>query len=179
MPINLSESEKTALLEHARKILQTTATTGEPAKEKSPDPQYLEKFGVFISLHKNNELRGCIGNIQPILTLWDAITENTVAAAEDDIRFAPVAEEELNEIKIEISILTKPEECGFAEIQPGDGVIIQQGEYKATYLPQVWEKMPSKENFLASLCQKAGLDEKCYLDKVTKFYKYQAIVFSE
>jgi AmmeMemoRadiSam system protein A len=179
MPVDFSDSEKQTLLEHARKVLQTVVTTQEPAKEKSPHTKYLEKFGVFISLHKKDKLRGCIGNIQPILTIWDAITENTSAAAQEDIRFAPVTEFEIPEITIEISILTKPEECTADDIQQGDGVIIQQGEYKATYLPQVWETIPDKNDFLSSLCKKAGLEGDCYLDKITKIYKYHAIVFTE
>jgi AmmeMemoRadiSam system protein A len=179
MSIDFSDSEKRTLLEHARKILQTVVTTQEPAKEKSPNTKYLEKFGVFISLHKKDELRGCIGNVQPILTIWDAITENTSAAAQEDIRFASVTELEISDIKIEISILTKPEECTVADIQTGDGVIVQQGEYKATYLPQVWETIPDKNNFLSSLCKKAGLEGDYYLDKITKIYKYRAIVFTE
>ncbi len=179
MPIDFSDKDKQILLGHARRILETTLLHGEPAKEKCPLPKYLEKFGLFISLRKRQELRGCIGTIQPILSIWEAITENTIAAARDDIRFTPLSFRELNEIKIEISVLTKPEECLLEEIKINDGVILQQTEYKATYLPQVWEKIPDKKIFLSSLCQKAGLESNCYLDKSTKFSKYHTIVFTE
>lgn len=177
--MNLSEQQKNGLLNYARRILANIVKGEKKDKENPADPDFIKKAGVFVSLHKSNELRGCIGYIEPIATIWDAVYENTISSAERDYRFSPVAPDELSEIKIEISILTPPKQCRLNDIKPNDGLIIESGGNKATYLPQVWEQLPDKNEFLSSLCLKAGLNKDCWQDEATNFYKYQAIVFSE
>ena len=144
------------------------------------DASYNQSAGVFVSLHKGEELRGCIGYIEPVSTIWDAIRDNTLSAALRDHRFDHVVQEELEQIKIEISILTPNKSCAIDEIETGKhGVVLQQGGRKATYLPQVWQELPEREAFFSSLCQKAGLETTCWNNPRTKFYKYEAVVFSE
>ncbi|MBT5502712.1 AmmeMemoRadiSam system protein A [Candidatus Falkowbacteria bacterium] len=178
--MQFTDEQKSELLGYARQVLVHIVKDGKKVEQDCPDSNYLESAGVFVSLHKGKELRGCIGYIEPVSSIWDAIADNAVASATRDVRFLEVSVEELDEIKIEISILTPAKECQLEDIEAGKhGVIIQQGPHKATYLPQVWESLSSKEKFLGTLCQKAGLGETCWTDKSTKFYKYEAIVFSE
>ena len=178
--MQFTDEQKSELLGYARQVLVHIVKDGKKVEQDCPDSNYLESAGVFVSLKKGGELRGCIGYIEPVSTIWDAIADNAVAAATRDIRFSEVSVEELEELKIDISILTPAKECQIEEIEPGKhGVIIKQGPHKATYLPQVWESLAEKEQFFGTLCQKAGLSENCWTDKSTKFYKYEAIVFSE
>jgi len=178
--MQFTPKQKDELLDYARQVLLAIVTKGTLFEEESPDANYLESAGVFVSLHKGKDLRGCIGFLEPIASIWDAITENTIAAATKDFRFSPVSEDELDEIKIEISILTKPKACRLDEIEIGkSGVVLEAGRHKATYLPQVWESLPGKEQFFGTLCEKAGLENHCWQDAKTRFYKYEAIVFSE
>ncbi|OIO65821.1 AmmeMemoRadiSam system protein A [Candidatus Woesearchaeota archaeon CG_4_10_14_0_2_um_filter_57_5] len=122
------------------------------------------KAAVFVTLTKQGELRGCIGHLEAHLPLQEAIVENALAAAFSDPRFEPLHASELEQVRIEVSVLTPPRELHYNGAQElldslssDDGVIIQQGMRKATFLPQVWEQLPGKEAFLSHLCQKAGL----------------------
>jgi AmmeMemoRadiSam system protein A len=178
--MELTETDKKTLLNHARESIDYYFETNETPNSEAPDSRFMEKAGVFITLHKNDELRGCIGNIEPLFSLWDAIAENAISAATKDIRFAPVTKEEFKQIKIEISILTPPKLCSLDEIKIGDdGVVLEYGGRKATYLPQVWKQIPNRDLFFISLCEKAGLPGDCHKSSQTKFYKYHAIAFKE
>jgi len=185
---SISEADRKMLLNLARCVIKNTLS-----KEKDPLPENLspylrEKRGCFVTLHKRGQLRGCIGTITPEQRLCDCVKENAFNAAFRDPRFSPLSKSELDEIEIEISILTPPKELKFSDaedlkrqLRPGvDGVILSQGWHRATYLPQVWEQLPDKESFLQSLCQKAGLPDDAWKDPTkTKVEVYQAIVFSE
>ncbi|MBI5077270.1 AmmeMemoRadiSam system protein A [Candidatus Falkowbacteria bacterium] len=178
--MQFDEKQKKELLKHARRVLTGIVKDGKKIEELPPDSCFLEKAGVFVSLHKNDELRGCVGYIEPIANVWDAVRDNAVSSSTADFRFEKVESEELDEIKIEISILTPPTACAIDEIEQGkDGVIIEQGGRKATYLPQVWESLNEPKQFFSSLCEKAGFGADCWQDKTTKFFRYNAIVFSE
>ena len=125
----------------------------------------LEERGCFVTLHKNGNLRGCIGYILPITPLYKAVIENAYNAAYSDPRFPPVDPEELDDLDIEISVLTPPTRLSYNDkddllekLSPGkDGVILRKGPFTSTFLPQVWEQLPDKEDFLNHLCLKAGL----------------------
>lgn len=178
--LNLTEQDKQTLLAHARGALEYYFSENEILNDDAPDSRFMEKYGVFVSLRANEELRGCIGNIEPVFPMWDAISENAISAAVHDARFLQVTKEELKNISIEISILTPPQQCSLDEIKTGeDGVVLSQAGRKTTYLPQVWEQIKNRESFFSSLCEKAGLPSDCYNNNQTKFYKYQAIVFKE
>ena len=132
-------------------------------------PWLGEMGAVFVTLSEEGNLRGCIGSIVAHRDLIDDLIINAKAAAFNDPRFPPVSVEELDTLKIEISLLTTPHILGYsdikdlkAKIRPGiDGVILQQGHHQATYLPSVWEQLPGFEQFFGTLCQKAGLRADC------------------
>ena len=186
---SVSEADKKILLHLARHTIVEVLSGGKKISPPQKDlSSYLkEKRGCFVTLHKKGSLRGCIGTIIPKEQLCDCVQENALNAAFHDPRFSPLQKDELDQIDIEISILTVPREIHFTDaedlkcqLRPGqDGVILSQGWHRATYLPQVWEQLPGKENFLESLCRKAGLPGKAWKDPKTKVEVYEAIVFSE
>lgn len=183
----LSPEEQQIALALARHTLKSTFDlTDKSFTDYQNYPIFSEKRGVFVTLNNKSDhnLRGCIGLIEPIQPLAKGIIEMAESAAFHDPRFTPLAKEELNQIKIEISVLTPPEKISdpLKEIELGHhGVIIKQGPYSGVYLPQVatdtnWDLA----TFLSSLCRdKAGLSPNCYLDPTTEIYTFEAQVFAE
>ena len=159
----------------------------ESLKDKIPSWIFKANRGTFVTLHKNSELRGCIGNIDPVKDIFTGIKENAKHAAFSDTRFSPLSFEELNETDIEISILTRPETVDYSDyhdliekLTPGiDGVIIQKGYKSATFLPQVWEQLKSPETFLTHLCTKAGLLPDAWQAGDLEVLVYQVQLFEE
>ncbi|MEA3492081.1 MAG: AmmeMemoRadiSam system protein A [Campylobacterota bacterium] len=151
-------------------------------------PQLKENGAVFVTLTKspNDQLRGCIGSLTAYQPLYKDIISNAESAALRDPRFRPLSKDELGEIKIEVSILSEPKPLLYRDtedlrrkIKPAiDGVVLEYGGYRATYLPQVWEQLPQFDSFFASLCQKAGLAGEC-LDKHPDIKTYQATKYRE
>ncbi len=152
----------------------------------------LGKEGVvFVTLNKirrsgEPELRGCIGSIIPRRPLIEDIIYNAKAAAFSDPRFPPLKPEELEDLRIEISFLSYPEKVEYANVEDlkrkivpfEHGVILRLGERQATFLPQVWEKLPDFDLFFEHLCQKAGLPGKC-LDYHPEIYVYTVKIIEE
>ncbi len=146
-----------------------------------------QKRGVFVTLHKKGNLRGCIGNIEPVKTLVQGVKENAVFAAFKDSRFALMTLDELPLIDIEISILSKPEKIVYqnyrellSHLTPGkDGVILEKNHHHATFLPQVWEQLPKPEAFLNHLCLKAGLAGNEWEKSKLIIHTYQVQSFGE
>jgi len=144
-----------------------------------------QKRGAFVTIDIDEALRGCIGNISPIYPLEEAVKRNAVNAAFEDPRFWPLTPEEFRKINIEISVLTVPEKLKYSssedllkKLRPlKDGVILRKGYYEATYLPQVWEEIADKEVFLASLCNKAGMNSDEWKKAGIEVLTYQAEVF--
>lgn len=132
-----------------------------------------EKKGVFVTLTKKGKLRGCIGNLEPE-DVNKAVVERAIGAAFYDPRFKPVTLNELKDIEIEVSLLTKPEKCEIKDVKKGDGVIIKHEYQTATFLPQVWEELKTKEEFLEHLCLKAGLAKDFWKTGKLKVQKYKA-----
>lgn len=128
-------------------------------------PELLEKRATFVTLSINGALRGCIGSIEPNRPLIDDLISNAKSAAFRDPRFMPLTKEEYLRSSVEISLLTPPQPLPYSDsndlkskIHPGkDGVILKKGSYQATFLPQVWEQLPTFELFFSHLGQKAGL----------------------
>ena len=147
----------------------------------------MRRRGTFVTLTINSQLRGCIGHILPEEALIEGIKLNAINAAFRDPRFSPLNKNEFSQIKLEISILTEPKDLVFTDVsellqklRPGiDGVIIKQGFNQATFLPQVWEQLPSKEQFLSNLCLKAGLDDDAWMAGELEVSVYQTQVFEE
>ena len=179
----LTRQQKKLLLEIARKTLEEYLSGKKLSPLKIDDPVLKEKRGVFVTLKKHGNLRGCIGYIMPVLPLFEAVRKMAIESATNDPRFPPVTFEELKDIEIEISVLTVPKQVKSAdEIVLGrDGVIVERGFHKGVFLPQVaTETGWSKEEFLSNLCaHKAGLPPDAWKDPETKLYTFQAEVFSE
>lgn len=149
-------------------------------------PELREKRGVFVTLTKQGELRGCIGYPYPIMPLSDALVKAAESAAFSDPRFEKITMEELNDIKIEVSVLTLPIEIPSGEssvkqIKIGkDGLIIEMSGYSGLLLPQVATDYHFDAlDFLQETCVKAGLPRTAWMNKNCKIYKFQAEIFKE
>lgn len=185
----LDTDEQLLLLGLARETLQCTVSgVAGPTFESCKLPPRLNVCrGCFVTLTLRGQLRGCIGNVEPRWPLWRAVIENTRVAATEDARFPPVAPEELDTIEIEISVLTPPELVRFAspqelldQLEPGrDGVLLSLGGRRATYLPQVWEKLPDKTRFLSQLALKAGAGPDDWRRRDAIVHRYRVLHFAE
>ncbi len=131
-----------------------------------PRLDWLEEPGAtFVTLMLHDQLRGCIGSLEATRPLLADVRENAVAAAFRDPRFPPLTKEEFADVSIEVSLLSQPEQLQFAneedalsQLYPGrDGVVLQFGRHRATYLPQVWAQLPTPRAFIGQLKEKAGL----------------------
>jgi uncharacterized protein (TIGR00296 family) len=183
----LSLSEGKELIGLARKSIKYFFASGKVLREIAPK-KFSEKQGVFVSLHEfSGELRGCIGFTTPTMPLWNAVIEAAVSAAFNDFRFNPLKLEELEEILIEVSVLTVPEEIkGEKEKIPEkieigeDGLIVKMNGNSGLLLPQVaveWKWNP--EEFLEQTCVKAGLEKNSWKEKTCKIFKFQGQIFKE
>ena len=143
------------LFNYAHKSIEAGFSDSEFRPEKVPK-ELMKKQGVFVTLTINGRLRGCIGLVKPT-PLWKGVIEAARSSAFDDYRFMPLSQDEYKQVLIEISILTKPVKTTRQAIKKGDGVIIKKGHYSALFLPQVWNELPNKEEFLKQLFIKAGL----------------------
>ncbi|MCX7721920.1 MAG: AmmeMemoRadiSam system protein B [Verrucomicrobiae bacterium] len=188
-PVELTSAEKSFLLELARKTI-TSVTTGGTLPKIDPatvPPGANVSRGCFVTLTKHGQLRGCIGNILPAGPLYQAVIENARSAALHDYRFPPVRSDELKDIHIEISVLSEPVPVQFsspdellAKLKPGkDGVVLEIGERKATFLPQVWQQLPDKVEFLNHLAMKAGAGPSDWRGKDVKVSVYHVLAFEE
>lgn len=178
----LSKEQRGKLLAIARNSIQTYLKTGKKLELTERDPLLLKEMGAFVTLHKNGELRGCIGNLQGQQPLYLTIRDMAVEAAVGDPRFPPLTLNELKDIEIEISALSPLEKIeSVDEIKMGlHGVLLKSGFNSGVFLPQVaTETGWSKEDFLSHLCQKARLPASAWKDKSTEIYIFTAEVFSE
>ncbi|MCL6501027.1 MAG: AmmeMemoRadiSam system protein A [Candidatus Pacearchaeota archaeon] len=182
----LTQTQGNKLLELARKSI-AYSFSGKPVDYEQEKQNFKEASGVFVTLTENNELRGCIGFPYPCKPLAQAIIEAARAAAFEDPRFRPLEEKELDKIKIEISILTQPQEIRakgrdiLKEINIGkDGLIVQFSGFSGLLLPQVaLEHKWNALQFIEATCQKAGLPSHAWLHPQAHIFKFQAQIFSE
>lgn len=185
----LSEEEGEQLLTLARKSIEN-ALLEERRRIAGEDPllpKFSERRGTFVTLTINGALRGCIGHITPQESLLEGVKVNAINAAFRDPRFKPVSKEELDRVKIEVSILTEPTPLSYSDaddlqrkLRPGiDGVILKKGYQQATFLPQVWEHLPDKNAFLTQLCLKAGLAGDAWKREALQVFIYQVQAFEE
>ncbi len=162
----LTPEDRSTLLALAQQGLEL-GVRGVPLPPLDPEalpPRLREPGATFVTLTKAGRLRGCIGTLEPYRSLADDAREHAVAAALNDYRFPRVMPEELPQIEIEISYLTAPQPLEYrdpeellAKIRPGiDGLVLRDGSRRATFLPQVWEKLPNPVDFLGQLCRKMG-----------------------
>lgn len=179
----LNKAQKKRLLEIARNSIKTYLKTGKKSDVNESDPQLLVAAGAFVTLHERGELRGCIGSLIGSKPLYLTIRDMAVESSVDDPRFLALKLNELDNIDIEISVLSPLEKIDSIErIQLGvHGVLIRKGFNSGVFLPQVAaETKWTKEEFLSNLCvHKAGLPADAWKDKSTDIYIFSALVFSE
>lgn len=183
-----NDSEKRQLLGIARETISQGCLQGQPGKpELQGQPEvFAQQAACFVTLHKNGTLRGCIGSTQAYRPLLEDVIHNAFASAFHDPRFPPVTENELSELRIEISILTPQQRLTVADeadllrtIRPGiDGLLIRNAQHSATFLPQVWQQLPSPDQFLQHLKRKAGMAPGEWPDDMECFC-YQCVEFAE
>jgi AmmeMemoRadiSam system protein A len=180
--ISLNKQEKKFLIQLARDVIKNMAEGKKIQKPPFFSEKLKQKYGVFVSLHKNKKLRGCIGYIEGIQPLQTAVLEMAESAAFNDPRFEPVSAVELPELEIEISVLSPLEEIeDIRKIKTGiHGIVIEKGFCKGLLLPQVaTEYHWDVETFLNHTCIKAGLSQDSWRVKETKIYIFSAEIFSE
>ncbi|MDR9501324.1 MAG: AmmeMemoRadiSam system protein A [Desulfurivibrionaceae bacterium] len=187
---DLSASQGEILVRLARQTI-TSLLGMAPENELDPAdlsaPLFQEKRGVFVTLHKNGELRGCIGSLIGSESLVESVRHQAENAAFHDPRFPRLQAEELADIQVEISILTAPAPLSFtdpaelvAKLRPHiDGVILSSDGHQATFLPQVWDQLPEPEDFLGHLAMKAGLPQEGWQHQGVEISTYQVQHFAE
>jgi AmmeMemoRadiSam system protein B/AmmeMemoRadiSam system protein A len=178
--LGFSDDEKKTLKQIARQSVEAAVRGKTLPKIKNITDNLKQPYGIFVTLKKHGNLRGCIGLIIADQPLYVSCQKMARAAALEDYRFPPVNTKELDDLDIEISILTPPEQVkDFSDIVIGrDGLIIRQGDYQGLLLPQVaTEYNWTVEQFLEQTCYKAGLPEDAYKLKETIIYKFSAEVF--
>ncbi len=180
--MSLSEPDKKLLLQLARDSIAGRMKGQTPPDPKEAPPYLFEPRGVFVSLHRQGRLRGCIGYLEAVKPLISTVKDMAAAAAFQDPRFRPLTPEELADLEVEISILTpmlRVEKV--EEIEVGKhGLFIEKGFARGLLLPQVavqhrWDR----DTFLAQTCVKAGLPPDAWKDSATKIYTFTAEIFSD
>ncbi len=179
----LNKEEQAKLIEIAKKTLESYLENGKTPEFKVEEPKLLEPLGAFVTLRKNGELRGCIGEFEAKEPLWKVVRRMAIKAATKDPRFPLVRLNELPKIKLEISVLSplkKTDDPDKIEIGV-HGVMIKKGLRKGVFLPQVaTETGWDKETFMGQLCsQKAGLPWDCWKKKDVELFIFTAQVFEE
>jgi len=163
-PASAGSQDKGQLLTGMARAAIASKLSGKPVTVLYPD-WFKEPGATFVTLTQNGQLRGCIGSLEAHRPLGDDLLENARAAAFRDPRFAPLTADELGRTRVEVSILSKSTPIDFKDeadlmrqLRPGvDGIILEYGRHRATFLPQVWEQLPDARGFMAHLKQKAGL----------------------
>jgi hypothetical protein len=185
----LTNEEKQVLLRLARSAIERAVRGEEPPPIKADEltPPLRETAASFVTLTIKGDLRGCIGALEPSKPLIEDVRDHAAAAALEDPRFMPVRPDELERIDIEVSRLTVPGVLDYADsadllarLRPGiDGVILREGRRRATFLPQVWEKLPDKAAFLDQLCDKMGIAPDSWRHRHLEVLTYQVEEFHE
>ncbi len=180
---------------HAKPLLRLARESiGHGLSSGKPVPVALESFhedlrqpgAAFVTLHKHGELRGCIGNLTARQALARDVADNAFAAAFRDQRFSPLSDDEFEAIHIHISVLTpqerllvNSEEELLEIIEPElDGISLEEGYFRSTFLPAVWEQLPDKSDFLKHLKLKAGLPLDYWSESI-EFYRYRTLSIEE
>lgn len=190
MPTSLlTERERRQLLKLARDAIvsHVRGQDGSPPDFRNLSQRLGEPGATFVTLTKKGLLRGCIGSLVPTKSLADDVIDHAIAAASQDYRFPPVTADEIDEIRIEISRLTSPRSLHYddpddllTKLHPNlDGVVLQYGFRRATFLPQVWEKIPSPNDFLDHLCLKMGMPPDLWRHEKVEISVYHVEEFHE
>jgi len=185
---SISLEEGTIFVKTARRVVTEFLKNGKVSSDNELKAKYSYNSGIFVTLSKKSELRGCIGYPLPHKKLYNALEDAAIAAATEDPRFPSVRADELADITFEVTVLTPPEKIIVSdtkdyikEIKVGrDGLIVKNGFYSGLLLPQVaveygWDS----KQFLEYTCQKANLPTSCWKEKDTEISRFQGIVFKE
>lgn len=181
-----TEQQRQILLQVARDSISYGLQHGSamPVQAGDYEQELQEERACFVTLNKQGELRGCIGSLQAHRPLVEDVAENAFAAAFKDPRFYPFKEVELGELEIHISVLSPATPMEFSseadllsQVRPGiDGLILEEGFHRGTFLPSVWEQLPTTKEFLAHLKRKAGLPMDYWSDKI-EISRYETEMF--
>ncbi len=185
--MSLNDAQKNQLLELAHASIQHGLDTGNPLliEDLHHYPAELTvKRASFVTLERKGQLRGCIGMLEAIRPLVEDVVENAFAAAFRDPRFPALTAVELLDLQLHISVLSPATAIHFdseqdllAQLKPGvDGLILQEGYRRGTFLPSVWEQLPDAAQFLRHLKQKAGLPANYWSDSL-KVFRYSTEMF--
>jgi AmmeMemoRadiSam system protein B/AmmeMemoRadiSam system protein A len=180
--IAFTDQEQKELIRIARTTLNDYITSGITPKFEALTPKLKEEYGVFVTLKKKGELRGCIGYVQGFKPLYEAVIDMAIAASSEDPRFPRVTKTELKDIDIEITVMTPLKQISsIDEISVGKhGIVIKQGGYSGLLLPQVaTEQGWDKKTFLQHTCWKAGLPDNAWQDKNTQIYIFSGTIIEE
>ncbi len=184
----LTLEEGKLLVKLARRTIETYLREGRKPQVPKVPAKLREPRGVFVTLNKGGELRGCIGHPLPEMPLFDAVIDSAISSATRDPRFPSMTPEELPKVEIEVSVLSKPEIIKVKNpreypkhITIGrDGLIIEWSGYAGLLLPQVpvewrWDA----EEFLSHACMKAGLMPDHWLQEGVRISRFSAQIFKE
>lgn len=187
----LTDEQGKILLRLARQVIEENLEM-KPSNPVSDaelaDPAFQEYRPLFITLNRRGQLRGCIGSLIGTESIIEGVKRHAVNAAFFDQRFSPVTEDEMKDIEINLSLLTEPVPLDYdsaedlvAKLRPGiDGVILRDPtQGAATFLPQVWEQLPTPSLFLDHLCGKAGMPEDTWRNRHLQIQTYQVHYFCE
>ena len=183
----LSAKDRAELIKLAKNAVQRYLDKKPFKATEDIQKKYSSKKGVFVSIKKGNQLRGCIGYIESEQALWQAIANAAKAAAFEDPRFPPASKNELKDLRFEISVLTEPKQlnCSPAEmpkkIKIGKhGLIAEKAQYKGLLLPQVFTELGiDAESALDMTCKKAGLPARAWEEPDTRIYIFECQIFKE
>lgn len=168
----VSSDKGRVLLPIARSAISGALGRVHQANEAAP--WLLEKGACFVTLTQSQQLRGCIGTLEAHRPLLVDVKANALAAALRDTRFSPLSAAELDKTEVEVSLLSAMQTLQFSgerdaleQLQPGvHGVVFEFGRHRSTFLPQVWEQLPSVDEFMAHLKYKAGLPPDFWAEEV-------------
>lgn len=184
-----TKADRDFLLGLARREIEDAVLDRKPPRPDAPQiPEKLKhRRACFVTLRIDGALRGCIGSILPQEPLYKAVIHMANRSAAHDARFRPVSSEEVDKLHIEISVLSVPRPLEFDspedlldKLRPGiDGVVLKLGIRQSTFLPQVWDHLPDKREFLRRLCEKATLAPNDWRDPKIEIETYQVEAFEE
>ena len=182
MEASLDAGQRRALLTLARAAIAARLDNRPPPRLEIASGVLDEPRAVFVTLTLDGALRGCIGHVEPIEPLWQSVCSNAVAAAFRDPRFPPLAHDELDRARIEISVMSPLERLRdpSSVIVGTHGLIVERGHARGLLLPQVAHDLRwDRQTFLEHTCRKAGLDPSCWRDPQTVIFTFTVEYFEE
>ena len=185
---DLTDTDGEIMVKLARNAVKKYLETNIKVIDNEFNSKFTAKAGAFVTINKQNSLRGCIGYPLPIKKLSNAIIDAAIAAATEDPRFPPVNLDEIDQIIFEVTVLSPPVEINVETYQDylsmikvgRDGLIVESGYKSGLLLPQVpIEYKWNVKEFLEHTCEKAGLDKHAWMDNDTRISKFEGVIFKE